>query len=265
MRSSVQRVAACSAGAQEKTGIDVLVHGEPERNDMVPYFAEQLTGYLAGDTARQVALALRETLPLPLRADDRAAYLAWATEAFRLSTSGVRPDIQIHTHMCCAEFGDIVQAIDDLDVDVISLEAARSHIQVARELAARAERRRGSRAAVGEPGLQSEDPRLARDTRLPGEPGRRRTWSPPPAPCAASCPPPDRRTLADHGVAQVPGGRVKSKTAESKAEYSSYPRSSYRRDRVCMRGSRDFCVPSAAMARSPSSTAPIAIRSRVTG
>ncbi|MGW8990157.1 5-methyltetrahydropteroyltriglutamate--homocysteine S-methyltransferase [Streptomyces zhihengii] len=208
---------------QEKAGIDVLVHGEPERNDMVQYFAEQLTGFLAtrhgwvqsygtryvrppilagdvsrpgpmtvrwtayaqslttrpvkgmltgpvtmlawsfvrddqplGETARQVALALRDEVgdleaagtavvqvdepalreTLPLRAADRPGYLAWATEAFRLSTSGVRPDTQIHTHMCYAEFGDIVRAIDDLDADVISLEAARSHMQVARELAA---------------------------------------------------------------------------------------------------------------------------------
>ncbi|GGO54124.1 5-methyltetrahydropteroyltriglutamate--homocysteine S-methyltransferase [Streptomyces lasiicapitis] len=207
---------------QEKTGIDVLVHGEPERNDMVQYFAEQLTGYLAtqhgwvqsygtryvrppvlagdisrpepmtvrwtsyansltdrpvkgmltgpvtmlawsfvrddqplGDTARQVALALRDEVndleaagtsviqvdepalreTLPLRAADRPAYLDWATESFRLTTSGVRDATQIHTHMCYAEFGDIVQAIDDLDADVISLEAARSHMQVARELA----------------------------------------------------------------------------------------------------------------------------------
>ncbi|MFF0273092.1 5-methyltetrahydropteroyltriglutamate--homocysteine S-methyltransferase [Streptomyces sp. NPDC004330] len=207
---------------QEKTGVDVLVHGEPERNDMVQYFAEQLTGYVAtrhgwvqsygtryvrppvlagdisrpepmtvrwttyaqaqtakpvkgmltgpvtmlawsfvrddqplGDTARQVALALRDEVDdleaagtsviqvdepalretLPLRAADHAAYLDWATESFRLSTSGVRPGTQIHTHMCYAEFGDIVQAIDDLDADVISLEAARSHMQVAGELA----------------------------------------------------------------------------------------------------------------------------------
>ncbi|WP_372410857.1 5-methyltetrahydropteroyltriglutamate--homocysteine S-methyltransferase [Streptomyces luteireticuli] len=207
---------------QEKAGIDVLVHGEPERNDMVQYFAEQLTGYLAtqhgwvqsygtryvrppilagdisrpgpmtvrwtsyaqsltgrpvkgmltgpvtmlawsfvrddqplGETARQVALALRDEVndleaagtsviqvdepalreTLPLRAAGRPAYLAWATEAFRLTTSGVRPDTQIHTHMCYAEFGDVLQAIDDLDADVISLEAARSHMQVAGELA----------------------------------------------------------------------------------------------------------------------------------
>ncbi|MBT2446551.1 5-methyltetrahydropteroyltriglutamate--homocysteine S-methyltransferase [Streptomyces sp. ISL-43] len=207
---------------QEKTGVDVLVHGEPERNDMVQYFAEQLTGYLAtqhgwvqsygtryvrppllagdvsrpdpmtvrwtayaqgqtakpvkgmltgpvtmlawsfvrddqplGETARQVALALRDEVDelesagtsviqvdepalretLPLRADGHADYLAWATESFRLTTSGVRPDTQIHTHMCYAEFGDILQAIDDLDADVISLEAARSHMRVADELA----------------------------------------------------------------------------------------------------------------------------------
>ncbi|MGW1989324.1 5-methyltetrahydropteroyltriglutamate--homocysteine S-methyltransferase [Embleya sp. NPDC001921] len=208
---------------QERAGIDVLVHGEAERNDMVQYFAEQLTGYvatrhgwvqsygtryvrppiLAGDisrpepmtvrwtsfaqslsdrpvkgmltgpvtmlawsfvrddqppavTARQVALALRDEVDdleaaggsiiqvdepalretLPLRAADHAEYLAWATESFRLTTSGVRAATQIHTHMCYAEFGDIVQAIEDLDADVISLEAARSHMQVARELAA---------------------------------------------------------------------------------------------------------------------------------
>ncbi|MFE7174392.1 5-methyltetrahydropteroyltriglutamate--homocysteine S-methyltransferase [Streptomyces sp. NPDC057616] len=208
---------------QEKAGLDVLVHGEAERGDMVQYFAERLTGYLAtrhgwvqsygtryvrppilagdvsrpepmtvrwtayaqsltsrpvkgmltgpvtmlawsfvrddlpaAETARQVALALRDEVgdleaagtsviqvdepalreTLPLRAADRPAYLAWATEAFRLTTGSVRPDTQIHTHMCYAEFGDVVQAIDDLDADVISLEAARSRMQVARELAA---------------------------------------------------------------------------------------------------------------------------------
>ncbi|SCF82234.1 5-methyltetrahydropteroyltriglutamate--homocysteine S-methyltransferase [Streptomyces sp. Ncost-T10-10d] len=207
---------------QEKAGVDVLVHGEPERNDMVQYFAERLVGYLAtrhgwvqsygtryvrppilagdvsrpepmtvrwtayaqsltarpvkgmltgpvtmlawsfvrddqplGETARQVALALRDEVndleaagssviqvdepalreTLPLRVADRAGYLAWATESFRLATSGVRSETQIHTHMCYAEFGDIIRAIDDLDADVISLEAARSHMQVADELA----------------------------------------------------------------------------------------------------------------------------------
>ncbi|MDT0341108.1 5-methyltetrahydropteroyltriglutamate--homocysteine S-methyltransferase [Streptomyces litchfieldiae] len=207
---------------QEEAGLDVLVHGEPERNDMVQYFAEQLTGYLAtrhgwvqsygtryvrppilagdisrpgpmtvrwtsfaqslterpvkgmltgpvtmlawsfvrddqplADTARQVALALRDEVAdleaagtrviqvdepalretLPLRAAEHGSYLAWATEAFRLTTGGVRPATQIHTHMCYAEFGDILAAIDDLDADVISLEATRSHMRVAEELA----------------------------------------------------------------------------------------------------------------------------------
>ncbi|MBO0653899.1 5-methyltetrahydropteroyltriglutamate--homocysteine S-methyltransferase [Streptomyces triculaminicus] len=207
---------------QEKAGLDVLVHGEPERDDMVQYFAERLTGYLAtrhgwvqsygtryvrppilagdisrpgpmtvawtayaqehtdrpvkgmltgpvtmlawsfvrddqplADTARQVALALRDEVAdleaagtaviqvdepalretLPLRSADRAGYLRWATEAFRLATAGVRADTQIHTHMCYAEFGDIIAAIEDLDADVISLEAARSHMRVAGELA----------------------------------------------------------------------------------------------------------------------------------
>ncbi|MFR9755810.1 5-methyltetrahydropteroyltriglutamate--homocysteine S-methyltransferase [Streptomyces sp. TR06-5] len=208
---------------QEEAGIDVLVHGEPERNDMVQYFAEQLDGFLAtrhgwvqsygtrcvrppilagdvsraepmtvdwtayaqsltdrpvkgmltgpvtmlawsfvrddqplADTARQVALALRDEVrdleaagtsviqvdepalreTLPLRPEDRPSYLSWATKAFRLTTSGVGPATQVHTHMCYAEFGDVIRAIDDLDADVISLEAARSRMQVARELAA---------------------------------------------------------------------------------------------------------------------------------
>ncbi|UNO39126.1 5-methyltetrahydropteroyltriglutamate--homocysteine S-methyltransferase [Streptomyces sp. MST-110588] len=208
---------------QEKAGLDVLVHGEPERGDMVQYFAERLTGFLAtrhgwvqsygtryvrppilagdvcrpapmtlewtgfaqslterpvkgvltgpvtmlawsfvrddqplADTARQVALALREEVAdleaagtgiiqvdepalrelLPLRRPAHRAYLDWATEAFRLATSGVRADTQIHTHMCYAEFGDVLAGIEELDADVISLEAARSRMAVAGELAA---------------------------------------------------------------------------------------------------------------------------------
>ena len=219
---------------QETVGLDVLVHGEGERNDMVQYFAEQLDGFIAtrngwvqsygsryvrppivagdvsrpqpmtvewatyaqsrttrplkgmltgpvtmlcwsfvrddqplGDTALQVALALRyEVLDLeaaglpiiqvdepalreglPLRAAGRPAYLAWATRAFRVATSGVRDEIQIHTHMCYAEFGEILDAVAALDADVISLEAARSDMQIVRELAAA-----GYPAAVG-PGI----------------------------------------------------------------------------------------------------------------
>ncbi|CAL9341109.1 5-methyltetrahydropteroyltriglutamate--homocysteine methyltransferase [Streptomyces sp. enrichment culture] len=209
---------------QEKTGIDVLVHGEPERNDMVQYFAEQLTGYLAtqhgwvqsygtryvrppilagdisrpepmtvrwtsyaqslterpvkgmltgpvtmlawsfvrddqplADTAHQVALALRdevhdlEAAGTSVIPGGRTRPARDAAPAYRrpgriprlghrnLTAHHVRrppghPDP--HPHVRYAEFGDIVQAIDDLDADVISLEAARSHMQVAHELAA---------------------------------------------------------------------------------------------------------------------------------
>ncbi|GAB3261753.1 5-methyltetrahydropteroyltriglutamate--homocysteine S-methyltransferase [Kineosporia babensis] len=219
MRTEVEHVIRL----QETLGLDVLVHGEPERNDMVQYFAEQLTGFVAtqhgwvqsygtryvrppvviGDvsrpqpmtvewtsfaqsltdkpvkgmltgpvtmlcwsfvrddqpleeTAQQVALALRDEVAdleaagtaviqvdepalregLPLRASDRPGYLRWATAAFRLATSGVRDNTQIHTHMCYAEFGEILSAVIDLDTDVISLEGARSHMSIAADLSA---------------------------------------------------------------------------------------------------------------------------------
>ncbi len=206
---------------QENLGLDVLVHGEPERNDMVQYFAEQLDGFFAtqngwvqsygsrcvrppilyGDVARpqpmtvdwisyaqsltekpvkgmltgpvtilawsfvrddqplaetaaQVALAIRdETVDLqsagiaiiqvdepalrellPLRSKDKEAYLRWAVDAFRLSTSGVADSTQIHTHLCYSEFGEVIGAIADLDADVTSIEAARSHMEVLGDL-----------------------------------------------------------------------------------------------------------------------------------
>lgn len=199
---------------QREAGIDVLVHGEFERNDMVEFFGENLEGYvtsengwvvsygtrcvkppiLFGDvkraqpmtveltkyaqsltdkpmkgmltgpvtilqwsfvrddqprshSARAVALALRDEVAdlcaagitivqidepalregLPLRRADRAEYLRWGVDAFRLAAAVAPAHVQIHTHMCYAEFDDIVTAIAELDVDVISLEAARSH------------------------------------------------------------------------------------------------------------------------------------------
>ncbi|MEB3050806.1 5-methyltetrahydropteroyltriglutamate--homocysteine S-methyltransferase [Mycolicibacter sp. MYC123] len=206
---------------QEDLGLDVLVHGEPERNDMVQYFAEQLDGFFAtangwvqsygsrcvrppvlfgdvlrphpmttawasyaqsltdkpvkgmltgpvtilawsfvrddqplADTANQVALAIRdETVDLeaagiaviqvdepalrellPLRKADQQRYLDWAVGAFRLSTSGVSDATQIHTHLCYSEFGEVIGAIADLDADVTSIEAARSHMEVLDDL-----------------------------------------------------------------------------------------------------------------------------------
>src|SRR5262249_39539723 len=78
--------------------------------------------------------ALRETLPL--RREDRAEYLSWAVESFTLATAGVADDTQIHTHMCYAEFGDVLDAIIAMDADVISLEAARSGMAIVPDLAA---------------------------------------------------------------------------------------------------------------------------------
>jgi 5-methyltetrahydropteroyltriglutamate--homocysteine methyltransferase len=206
---------------QEELGLDVLVHGEPERNDMVQYFAEQLEGFFAtsngwvqsygsrcvrppvlygdvkrpnpmtvewskyaqsltdkpvkgmltgpvtilawsfvrddqplGDTAYQVALAIREETvdlqnagikviqvdepalreTLPLKKADQADYLDWAVGSFKFSTSGVEDSTQIHTHLCYSEFGEVIGAIADLDADVTSIEAARSHMEVLDDL-----------------------------------------------------------------------------------------------------------------------------------
>jgi 5-methyltetrahydropteroyltriglutamate--homocysteine methyltransferase len=217
MKSEIAEVIAL----QEQLELDVLVHGEPERNDMVQYFAEQLDGFFAtqngwvqsygtrcvrppilyGDVSRpkpmtvewityaqsltdkpvkgmltgpvtilawsfvrddqplaesaaQVALAIRdETIDLqsagvaiiqvdepalrellPLRSKDKDAYLRWAVDAFRLSTSGVADSTQIHTHLCYSEFGEVIGAIADLDADVTSIEAARSHMEVLGDL-----------------------------------------------------------------------------------------------------------------------------------
>jgi 5-methyltetrahydropteroyltriglutamate--homocysteine methyltransferase len=219
MRAEIARV----IDLQEQIGLDVLVHGEPERNDMVQYFAENLDGFAVtrngwvqsygsrctrpsilwgdvsrpapitvpwttyaqsrtpkpvkgmltgpvtilawsfvrddqplGDTADQVALALRDEIAdleaagtaivqvdepalrelLPLRAADHAAYLDWSVRSFRLATSGVRPDTQIHTHLCYSEFGEVFGAIEALDADVTSIEAARSKMEILGDIAA---------------------------------------------------------------------------------------------------------------------------------
>ncbi len=202
---------------QEEAGLDVLVHGEPERNDMVEYFGEQLEGFcfttngwvqsygsrcvkppvIYGDvhrsapmtvawttyaqkqtrkplkgmltgpvtilcwsfvrddqprslTCRQIALAIRDEVAdlekagtpiiqidepalregLPLRKKEWADYLQWAVDCFRLATSVVRNDTQIHTHMCYAEFNEIIESIAAMDADVISIEASRSNMEL---------------------------------------------------------------------------------------------------------------------------------------
>lgn len=203
---------------QEEIGLDVLVHGEFERNDMVEYFGEQMNGYLFtekawvqsygtrcvkppliwGDVSRnkpmtvewsvyaqsltekpmkgmltgpvtilnwsfsredislkesayQIALAIRDEVldleandiriiqvdeaalreKLPLRKSEwYSEYLSWAIPAFRLVHSGVKAETQIHTHMCYSEFTDIINAIGDMDADVITFEASRSDLLI---------------------------------------------------------------------------------------------------------------------------------------
>lgn len=204
---------------QEAVGLDVLVHGEFERNDMVEYFGEQLTGFaftrngwvqsygsrcvkppiIYGDvsrprpmtvrwtsfaqsltdrpvkgmltgpvtmlqwsfvrddqprerTCRQIALAVRDEAVdleaagirviqidepairegLPLRSREWPDYLRWATSAFRLASSGIRDETQVHTHMCYSAFDDIIQAVAVMDADVLSIETSRSDMAVLR-------------------------------------------------------------------------------------------------------------------------------------
>lgn len=202
---------------QEETGLDVLVHGEFERNDMVQYFGEQLSGFVftkhawvqsygsryvrppiiygdvtrpapmtldwwkyaqsctqkplkgmltgpvtilnwsfvrddqpRSETCRQIAFAIRDEVQdlekagcpviqideaalregLPLRRQDWKTYLDWAVESFRITSSGVQDKTQIHTHMCYSEFNDIIESIAAMDADVISIETARSKMEL---------------------------------------------------------------------------------------------------------------------------------------
>ncbi len=202
---------------QEELDIDVLVHGEFERNDMVEYFGEQLAGYafsqngwvqsygsrcvkppiIYGDVYRpadmtvrwsayaqsltnrpvkgmltgpvtilqwsfvrndqprstttyQIALAILDEVQalekagikiiqidepairegLPLRKADQQEYLNWSVRAFRVSSSNVDDDTQIHTHMCYSEFNDIIRDIAAMDADVITIETSRSQMEL---------------------------------------------------------------------------------------------------------------------------------------
>jgi 5-methyltetrahydropteroyltriglutamate--homocysteine methyltransferase len=67
---------------------------------------------------------------LPLRKEDWQHYLNWAVKAFRIASSGVRDETQIHTHMCYSEFNDIIQSIADMDADVITIECSRSQMEL---------------------------------------------------------------------------------------------------------------------------------------
>jgi 5-methyltetrahydropteroyltriglutamate--homocysteine methyltransferase len=102
------------------------------------------------ETCRQIALAIRDEVTdlevagihviqidepalregLPLLRSKWTKYLAWAVEAFRIASSGVRDETQIHTHMCYAEFQDIIEAVAQMDADVISIETSRSQMEL---------------------------------------------------------------------------------------------------------------------------------------
>ncbi|MEK7801186.1 MAG: 5-methyltetrahydropteroyltriglutamate--homocysteine S-methyltransferase, partial [Pseudomonadota bacterium] len=102
------------------------------------------------ETCQQIALALRDEVVdlesaginviqidepairegLPLRQADRAAYLKWAVDSFKISASGVHDTTQIHTHMCYSEFNDIIGSIAALDADSISIETSRSQMEL---------------------------------------------------------------------------------------------------------------------------------------
>jgi 5-methyltetrahydropteroyltriglutamate--homocysteine methyltransferase len=102
------------------------------------------------ETCNQIALAIRDEVTdleangiqiiqidepairegLPLRQSDWDAYLRWAVDSFRLSSTGVEDQTQIHTHMCYSEFNDIIQSIGEMDADVISIEASRSKLEL---------------------------------------------------------------------------------------------------------------------------------------
>lgn len=202
---------------QEEIGLDVLVHGEFERNDMVEYFGEQLAGFaftkngwvqsygsrcvkppiIYGDvfrphpmtvewsayaqsltkkwmkgmltgpvtilhwsfvrddqprseTCEQIALAIHDEVldlekagiriiqidepaireGLPLKKEHQKEYLEWAIRCFRIASSGVEDETQIHTHMCYSEFNDIIESIAAMDADVITIETSRSQMEL---------------------------------------------------------------------------------------------------------------------------------------
>jgi 5-methyltetrahydropteroyltriglutamate--homocysteine methyltransferase len=102
------------------------------------------------DTCRQIALAIRDETAdlekagikaiqidepairegLPLRSGDRPGYLEWAVDAFLLSSTGVKDETQIHTHMCYSEFNEIIGAVARMDADVLSIETSRSQMEL---------------------------------------------------------------------------------------------------------------------------------------
>ncbi|MDI9972308.1 5-methyltetrahydropteroyltriglutamate--homocysteine S-methyltransferase [Rhodococcus sp. IEGM 1307] len=89
MRAEVADVVAL----QETLDLDVLVHGEPERNDMVQYFAEQLDGFFATDNGWVQSYGSRCVRPPILYGDVRRSNpmtVEWITYAQSLTQRPVK-------------------------------------------------------------------------------------------------------------------------------------------------------------------------------
>src|SRR6266700_728575 len=135
MRAEIRQAVA----RQEALGLDVLVHGEAERNDMVEYFGEQLRGYAFTENGWVQSYGSRCVKPPVIYGDvsrpgpmtvEWTRYAQSLTRAFKLVSSGVADGTQIHTHMCYAEFNDILPSIAALDADVITIETSRSDMEL---------------------------------------------------------------------------------------------------------------------------------------
>jgi 5-methyltetrahydropteroyltriglutamate--homocysteine methyltransferase len=97
---------------------------------------------------------------LPLRPDGRHEYLRWAVNAFRLATSGVKPETQIHTHIAYSGRAEIVRAIEELDADVTAIVATRSIEWVLAALADDAKEGTGLSHGVGPGVYESRSARI---------------------------------------------------------------------------------------------------------
>lgn len=87
-----QKIAECIA-LQEKIGLDVLVHGEFERNDMVEYFGENLGGYLFTEKGWVQSCGTRCVKPPVIWGDisrDKPMTVAWSVYAQSLTEKPVK-------------------------------------------------------------------------------------------------------------------------------------------------------------------------------
>lgn len=90
---AMQNEIARSVREQESLGLDVLVHGEAERNDMVEYFGEQLTGYAFSQSGWVQSYGSRCVKPPILYGDvsrSQAMTVQWISYAQSLTDKPVK-------------------------------------------------------------------------------------------------------------------------------------------------------------------------------